>query len=138
MIVSFQKMPIEIQNLLSQPPASFTWSQSDDGTRIIGASEGRVIDLWPDRAEMAAVFPPDRADVAARNGALMALVLCALRPQWQSASDWLAVQMRQAARAKTPLFETENYSRQVRFVFDRQHSRATLKVTYGPRNQDSA
>jgi hypothetical protein len=122
----------ELQNLLSQPPASFQWSQSEDGTRTIGASEGCVIDLWPDRVEMAAVFPPDRADVAARNGALMALVLVALRKEWQTAGDWLAVQMRQAARAKTPLFETENYSRQVRFVFDRRHSRATLRIRWTP------
>jgi hypothetical protein len=121
---------VELQQLLSQPPARFTWSQSEDGTRTIGASEGCVIDLWPDRVEMVAVFPPDRADVAARNGVLMALVLYALRPAWQSAGDWLAVQMRQAARAKTPLFETENYSRQVCFVFDRQHSRATLRIQW--------
>lgn len=120
----------ELQTFLSQPPANFTWSQSEDGTRTIGAAEGCVIDLLPDRVEMAAVFPPDRADVAARNGALMALVLVALRKDWQSASDWLAVQMRQVARAKTPLFETENYSRQVRFVFDRQHSRATLRIRW--------
>lgn len=123
---------VELQTFLSQPPASFTWSQSADGMRTIGASEGCVIDLLSDRVEMAAVFPPDRADVAARNGALMALVLVALRKDWQSASDWLAVQMRQAARGKTPLFETENYSRQVRFVFDRQHSRATLRIRWTP------
>jgi hypothetical protein len=122
----------ELQNLLSQPPASFTWSQSEDGTRTIGSSGGCVIDLLPDRVEMAAVFPPDRADVAARNGALMALVLVALRKEWQTAGDWLAVQMRQAARAKTPLFEAENYSRQVRFVFDRHHSRATLRIRWTP------
>jgi hypothetical protein len=118
----------ELQALFSKPPASFTWSQSEDGQRIIGASEGCVLDLWPDRAEMAATFPPDDEQLAQRNGTLMTLLLTAMRPEWQGSGDWLAVQMRLAARSKNGQANVINTSRQVRFRYDRQHSRAMLVV----------
>lgn len=118
----------ELQALFTRPPASFEWSQSDDGRRTIGASPGCVLDLWPDRAEMVATFPPDDAAQAQRNGVLMVLLLTALRPDWSSAGDWLAVQMRHAGRSKYGQADVPNVSRQVRFRYDRQHSRATLVV----------
>lgn len=114
-------------DLLSQPPASFVWSSSADGQRTMGTSAGFVLDLWPDRIEAAALFPPDRADLAARNGTLLQLILLAMRPDWNSASSWLALQMRRAARTTRP-FEEVNVTRRVRFVWDRTRSRATLKV----------
>ena len=114
-------------DLLSQPPASFVWSSSADGKRTMGTSEGLALDLWPDRIEAAALFPPDRADLAARNGTLLQLILLAMRPDWNSASSWLALQMRRAARTTKP-FEEVNVTRRVRFVWDRTQSRATLKV----------
>lgn len=117
----------DIQSLFSQPPASFTWSRSEDGGRVMGTSEGAVLDLWPDRVEFAGLFPPDRADLAARNGTLMQLLLTALRRDWVTASDWLTAQLRMAARAKE-FYEGPNYSRRVVFTFSRRESRATLKV----------
>lgn len=117
----------ELQALFSRPPASFTWSQSEDGSRVMGTSEGAVLDLWPDRVEFAGLFPPDRADLAARNGTLMQLLLTALRRDWVTASDWLTTQLRMATRTKG-FYEGPNYSRRVVFTFDRQSSRATLKV----------
>ena len=116
----------DLQSLFSQPPASFVWTQSKDGRRTMGAAPGAVIDLWPDRVELAALMPPDRADLAAHNGALM-LLLTALRRDWITASDWLKTQMGMAGRSKG-FYEGVNYSRQVSFTFDRRVSRATLKV----------
>lgn len=117
----------QLIDLFSKPPASFVWSPSEDGTRTVGTSEGFILDLWPDRIEAVAVFAPDREDVAARNGMLMQLLLVALRPDWNSAGNWLALQMRRAARTDKP-FEEINVTRRVRFLWDRTHSRATLKV----------
>jgi len=120
-------MTTDLQALLSQPPASFQWSQSADGSRTIGTCPGCVVDIWPDRVEVAAVFAPDHPDLSARNATLFTLILTALRPDWVTAPDWLTTQMRMAAKARGP-YEGVQYSRQVRFTFDRATSRATLKV----------
>ena len=119
--------PDELQSLFSQPPASFVWTQSKDGSRTMGAAPGAVIDLWPDRVELAALMPPDRQDLTAHNVALMLLLVTALRRDWITASDWLKTQMGMAARSKG-FYEGVNYSRQISFTFDRRVSRATLKV----------
>lgn len=135
----------ELIAFLSQPPASFVWSRSEDGTRTIGTSEGIVLDLLderveainangsitrsgPARAEIVALFPPDRPDVAARSGTLMQLILLALRPEWGSASAWLATCMRAAARSKVNWYENPNITRRVTFKFDRLRSRATMRI----------
>lgn len=115
----------ELTRLFTQAPASLAWSERDG--RAIGTAEGFVLDLWDDRAEAAAIFPPDRADVAQRNGVLLQLLLAALRPDWPASETWLAQQMRLAARTTTP-FETPNITRRVRFRWDRLRSRATLVV----------
>lgn len=112
-------------DLFSQPPASFVWSSSADGTRTIGTSEGFVLDIWPDRVEAAALFPDDRPDLVERNSTLLQLLLMAMRPDWQSAASWLAQAMRMAARGHR---ESINVSRGVRFVHDAAHSRATLRI----------
>jgi hypothetical protein len=117
---------LDLVELFSKAPASFVWSTNDAG-RQIGTAEGMVIDLWQGSVDAAALFPPDRLDLAARNGVLFQLLLCALRPDWQSASSWLAQQLRRAARTAKP-FEEVNVTRRVRFLWDRTHSRATLKV----------
>ncbi len=115
----------QLIDLFSKPPASFTWSSSADDQRTIGMTEGFILDIWPDRVEAAALFPPDRPDLAERNGTLFQLLLLAMRPDWNSASSWLAQAMRQGARGHQ---EEINITRRVRFVWDRAHSRATLKV----------
>jgi hypothetical protein len=98
-----------------------------------------VLDLWPDRVEAAAAFPPDDAALAARNGTLLQLLLVAMRPDWQTASDWLAQQMKLAARSKSARPEMANYSRGVVFVWMPRQSRATLKVQgYGRNDQGRA
>src|SRR5262245_63694268 len=79
----FEMEQVQLQHLFSQEPASLVWSASADGRRTVGTSEGFVLDLWPDRAEAAAVFPPDDAALAARNGTLLQLLLVAMRPDWQ-------------------------------------------------------
>jgi hypothetical protein len=117
----------KLVDLFSQAPASLSWSLSEDGTRRIGTSEGFILTLGA-TIEAAAIFPPDREDIAARNGTLLLLLLTALRPDWQTAGDWLAQQMRLARGSKHLTFEGPNYSRRVTFVWDRRHSRATLKV----------
>lgn len=117
----------ELQLLFSQPPASFAWSQSADGRRVIGTSAGAVLDLWPDRVEFAGLFPPDSPELAARNATLMQLLLTALRRDWVTASDWLTTQMTMAGRSRG-FYEGPNYSRRVTFTFSRRESRATLKV----------
>jgi hypothetical protein len=91
----------------------------------MGTSEGFVLDIWPDRVEAAALFPPDRPDLAERNATLLQLLLMAMRPDWQSAASWLAQAMRQAARGHR---EDVNVTRRVRFVHDAAHSRATLRI----------
>jgi hypothetical protein len=119
-------------DLFSKPPASFVWSASEDGQRTMGTSAGFVLDIWPDRVEAAALFPPDNAELAARNGTLLQLLLMAMRPDWASAPAWLGAQMRRSARyeptTERPFFEEVNVTRRVRFVWDRTQSRATLKV----------
>lgn len=117
----------ELQHLFSQPPASFAWSKSADGNRVIGASAGAVLDLWPDRVEFAAITPPDQPDLTARNATLMLLLLTALRPEWVTAGDWLTMQLRMATRSQG-VYEGPNYSRRVVFTFDRKASQATLRV----------
>jgi hypothetical protein len=117
----------DLQALLSQPPASFAWSSSEDGRRTIGTAPGAICDIWPDHVELAAIYPPDDLALAARNGALLLLVLCALRPEWASAPDWLKLQMRLAAKAKL-MHEGTHYGQRVTFAYMRQNSRASLKV----------
>jgi hypothetical protein len=116
----------ELQDLFSTPPASLVWSQSDDGQRTIGASEGFALDIWPDRVVASALMPPDRPDLAARNGTLLELLLLALRSDWQTASAWLAQQLRLASRHAN--YDGPNYTRRVKLLWSRQHSRVTLKV----------
>ena len=128
MTSSSERSTRQLVKLFSQPPASFTWSTSEDGTRTIGTTEGFILDLWPDRVEAVALFPPDRLDLAARNGTLLELVILAMRRDWLTGPSWLAQQMRRAARARKP-FDEVNITRRVRFAWDRAHSRATLKVT---------
>ena len=101
------------------------WSQSEDGSRWVGTSEGFVLDIWPGRVAAAALFPPDRPDLVERNATLLQLLLLATRPEWASASSWLAQAMRGAARGQR---ESINVSRGVRFVSDAAQSRATLEV----------
>ena len=115
----------QLIDLFSQPPASFRWSSSEDGTRTMGTSEGFVLDIWPDRVEAAALFPPDRPDLVERNATLLQLLLLAMRPDWASANGWLAQAMRMAARGHN---EDVNVTRRVRFVHDPTHSRTTLRI----------
>ncbi len=114
----------ELQELFSKAPASFQWSQSEDGTRAIGVSAGAVLDLLPDQAQLALTFPPDEPELAARNGTLALLLLTALRPDWDGASRWLADVMRRRER------EAVSASRQLRWTWSPRESRATLKVRW--------
>lgn len=111
--------------LFSKPPASFAWSSSENGTRTMGTSEGFVLDIWPDRVEAAALFPPDRPDLVERNATLLQLLLMAMRPDWASAPSWLAQAMRMAVRGHN---EDVNVTRRVRFYNDPIHSRTTLRI----------
>lgn len=117
----------DLQALLSQPPANFVWSSSADGRRTLGTAPGAMIDLWPDRVELVAIFPPDDLALAQHNGALLLLVLCALRPAWEGVPAWLKVQLDLAKRAKV-LHEGTHYGQRVTFIYERRYSRATLKV----------
>jgi len=114
-------------SLLSRPPASFAWSTSEDGRRTIGTTIGCICDIWADHIEFAAIYPPDDLALAERNGTLMLLVLCALRPEWPAAPDWLKLQMRLAAKAKV-MHEGTHYGQRVTFSYMRQNSRAMLRV----------
>lgn len=115
----------QLIDLFSKPPASFVWSTSEDGRRTMGTAEGFVLDIWADRVEAVALFPHDRPDLVERNATLLQLLLLAMRPDWASASNWLAQAMRQAARGH---HEQINITRRVRFVQDAAHSRATLRI----------
>lgn len=118
---------IDIQALFSRPPASFVWSRSEDGQRTLGTSHGAVMDIWPGNVQLACIVAPDDQALVNRGVALMLLLLAALRPAWVTAPDWLAQQMRMATRA-TGTYEGPNYSQRVLFSYDKQHSRAVLKV----------
>jgi hypothetical protein len=117
----------DLVELFSKIPG-FAWAKSDDGQRTMGTTEGFVLDLWPDRVEAVALFPPDRDDLAARNGTLFQLLLMAMRPDWATAPAWLAQQMRLVARSKSPRPEMINVARRVTLTWDSVKSRATLKV----------
>lgn len=121
--------PPSLKDLFSQAPASFAWSERDG--RTIGTSVGFALDLWPDRIEAAALFPPDDAALIGRNSTLLQLLLVATRPDWQSSGTWLATAMRTAARSKRALPEEINITRGVRLTWDRAHSRATLRIRGG-------
>ncbi len=116
----------KLQNVLSMPPASFSWSRSEDGTRTIGTSAGIVVDLLPDRVEVVATFPPDNARLAARNGQLMTLVLVGCRPDWTHAPAWLAMQMRLTRTAFAA--DTPHRAERVTFAWMRKESRASLVI----------
>lgn len=118
----------ELQTLFSRPPASLVWSDGPNGRRI-GTCEGFALTLEADgQVQAAGVFAPDAPDLAARNGMLLQLVLAALRPDWHSAGAWLVTQQQLAARHPGARYETHNITRRCVFVFDRAHSRATLRV----------
>lgn len=114
--------------LFSKPPASFVWSHAENGSRVMGTSEGIALDLWPDHIDMAAIFPSDRVDLAARCGVLMQLLLAAMRPQWETGPNWLTQQMKLAARSRRAVYEELNVIRQVSFVYYRKTGQAVLKV----------
>lgn len=126
-ISSKEQLTRQFVELLSQPPASFVWSSSEDGRRTIGTSQGAICDIWADHIELAAIFPPDDLALAGRNGTLMLLVLCALRPEWERAGDWLKLQLGLAAKAKVA-HEGTHYGQRVTFSYMRGSSRAALKV----------
>lgn len=119
---------VELQALFSRPPASFAWSPSEDGQRIIGTSPGAVLDLWPNEVQLTCLFPPDDSALVSRGVQLMLLLLAAQRPAWAASPNWLAQQMRLATRAKSTTYEGPNYSQRVTFTYDKQHSRGMLKV----------
>lgn len=121
-------MTTDLQTLLSQPPASFAWSSSEDGQRTIGTCPGCGVDIWADRVSVAALMPNDNPELVERNSVLLLLILTALRPDWVTAGDWLKSQMGMAARSKEAVYEGTNYSRRVTFGWSRKTSAATLKV----------
>jgi hypothetical protein len=121
-------MMSDLQALLSRPPASFAWSQSEDGVRTIGTCPGCGVDIWPDRVSVAALMPNDDAALVERNSVLLLLILTALRPDWATAGDWLTTQMGMAARNKRDVYEGTNYSRRVVFGWSKRTGTATLKV----------
>lgn len=113
------------------PPASFAWAQNNQG-RTIGTSEGPLLDIWPDRAEVVATFPPDNATLAARNAILIQLLLSAMRPDWADPGRWLAEQLRQAKRFKptknVPTFDVTSTVYRVRLTWDMRLSQLTVRV----------
>jgi hypothetical protein len=119
----------ELQALFEKAPASFDFSRATDGSRIIGTSEGVALDIWFDHVVLVAIFPPDRTDIAARNGVLMLLLIAALRKDWNTAEPWLSYHIKAAAKSKKIIYEALNYSRGVTFRYDKQNSRATLSVS---------
>lgn len=121
-------MTTDLQTLLSQPPASFAWSRSEDGRRTVGTCPGCGVDIWEDHVSVAALMPNDNAELVERNSVLLLLILTALRPDWATAGDWLSTQMGMAARSKEAVYEGPNYSRRVTFGWSRKTSTATLKV----------
>lgn len=119
--------------LLSQPPASLTFSRSADGRRTVGSCAGFVLDIWPDRIEAVALFPPDAPDLAARNGVLFQLLLAATRPAWAGAETWLAAQLRLAPTLAREQHRFDHIAQRVTLIADRAHSRATLRIAYATR-----
>lgn len=119
-----------LQALLTKPPASLAWATKEG--RAIGASEGFLVDLWPDRVEVACLMPPDRLDLVERNGNLLLLILMAMRPTWKNVVTWMADQYRAAKRFRPteahPYFELTNTEHRVRFTWDAKVSRVTLRV----------
>lgn len=118
----------DLIELFTKPPASFAWSHAANGSRVMGTSEGVALDLWPDHIDMTAIFPSDRPDIAARSGVLMQLLVTAMRPQWETGPNWLAQQMKLAARSKRAIYEELNVVRQVSFAYYKATGQATLKV----------
>lgn len=93
----------------------------------MGTTRGAAIDIWPDHVTLTALFPPDDLPLAERNGTLFLLTLCALRPQWVTAPDWLKTQMGMAAKARA-IHESQHFGRRVLFRWEKATSRATLRV----------
>lgn len=121
---------IDLVTLFSKPPASLAWAVKEG--RTLGASDGFLLDLWPDRVEAAAIFPPNRPQLAARNATLFLLLLAAVRPAWGTLPEWLVETMRLARRYRPtesqPLFNLLNTEHQVRLTWDARTSRATVQV----------
>lgn len=127
MAISSNELSIQqFVDLLTQPPASFVWSQGEG--RTIGTAPGAIVDIWPAHVEAALLFPPDDAALVVHNATLLLLILTALRPDWAGAAMWLKTQMGMAARAKLR-HEGAQYGRGVWCTWERQHSRALLRVT---------
>ena len=123
----------DLVHLLSQPPAALTFTASADGRRPIGTTVGFVLDIWPDRVEAAALFPPDQPDLAARNGVLFQLLLAATRPAWAGAEAWLVAQLRLAPTLARGQHRFDHIAQRVALIVDRAHSRATLRIVYATR-----
>jgi len=113
-------------DLLSQPPASFAWSTSADGQRTIGTATGAIVDIWPSHVEVALLFPPDDPALAAHNGALLLLIVTALRPEWNGAGKWLSMQLRMSQGRAT--HEDTQYIGRATFRWSAAESRVTVRL----------
>lgn len=115
----------KLKSVLAQEPTNFQWSDAPDHT--FGTGRWSFIDIWPDRLELAAIFPPDQPTIATHNAMLFTLLLAAMRPEWVTAGDWLASQLRMAARVANNYTGT-NFSQHVTFAWDKNLWRAMLTV----------
>lgn len=123
---------IDLVTLFSKQPAALAWAVKEG--RTIGASEGFLLDLWPDRAECVGVFARANPRLAARNATLLLLLLMACRPEWANVEVWLSETLRLARRfhptESHPFFDLTNTEHRVRFTWDARLSRATLQVAH--------
>jgi hypothetical protein len=110
---------------LSKPPASFTWSH--DHNRLIGTRAGFAVDIWPDKVVCLSIMAFDRPKLAQNNAILLLLVLTALRPDWNAAGDWLAVQMRQAKRVQGS-YAGPNGEQSIVFEYHAKGAQALLTI----------
>jgi hypothetical protein len=115
----------KLKSILVQEPTNFEWSEAPDHT--FGTGRWSFMDIWPDHVELAAIFPPDQPTIATHNAMLFTLVLAALRGDWATAGDWLASQLRMAARTQDSYAGT-NYTQGVTFAWDKKLFRAVLTL----------
>lgn len=121
-----------IQNIFSQPPASFRFLRS--AGRITAASGGAAMQIAgppeaPTSVALAVVLPPNNQRMAARGGILLQLLLAQVAPGWDGAGHWMAGMLQAAARDPALTTASQTTRAGLRFLLTTDRAKSLSQLT---------